>query len=235
MINMVNYLPTPKLEPPMLFALIFILFSQAGMAQSSDLYSLCQQKVRSGNYGERKYELLCKDHFQMPEPYMFRCMDWLKNGTFPTPADKTACRFFCESNKNWGPWYDFEIPYDLRTLFFRMRGLSRGNQCFIDQCPDFSGNYQNAAGEKKEVQVQKDQEGIFSLYQISGLPQIKANGETTKLEAPKTYRAYCSMKWLKIEFHQGGALEKTLTYQISGDTLEEIDSTKGNTTWKKIP
>jgi hypothetical protein len=219
----------------MFFALLFTFVSQLGLAQSEDLYSLCKQKVRAGNYGERKYELLCKDYFEMPEPYMFRCMDWLKNGSFPTPADKTACRFFCEGNKNWGPWYDFEIPFELRTLFFRMKVLSKSNQCFIDQCPDFSGNYKSDSGEEKEVRVQKDADGIFSIYRIGGLSEIKANGENIKIEAERSYRAYCSHRWLKVEFRQGDVLEKSITFKISGDTLEEADSLKGKTTWKKLP
>lgn len=113
--------------------LIISLASLTASAQSDEdvavLHASCVQAVDSGDYPNRNLEMLCNEYFELPSAYLVKCLRWVKKG-FPSEIDKKACRHFCQSSQNWGPWYDYALPYEVRTLFDVMKTLNKQQRCF---------------------------------------------------------------------------------------------------------
>lgn len=99
-------------------------------SRREELYKICQDKVSQMNYGSQKWQVLCSEQFDMPGPYLIKCATWLADHNFPSDVDSRACRFFCSSNTNWGPWYDYEVPYRLKEVIAELKRIHDHGRCF---------------------------------------------------------------------------------------------------------
>lgn len=217
------------MKPFLLCLTLSLTFTGATFAQETELYEVCRDKIAKGGYGSSDNERLCKEKFDMPDAYLVKCLDWVKKGNFPDPSDKIACRYYCRSNQNWGPWYDYEIPHELKPLLFTMKSLHDRNQCFIDICPDLSGIYENA-GRTLIVRSEKNEDG-FRSYQLNDEPPLLATGRTVDTGAGTSYQASCTHRSVEIARTTGEVtVKKTLT--LTAGQLEISDST-GKSRWTK--
>ena len=115
--------------------LIFYTASIAGAASLVDenqkaKYQACRESVEQGRYKSPVLEKLCVQEYDMPSPYLQKCLTWLRDKAFPTDIDKKSCQHFCEGNTNWGPWYDYEVPFMDKENFLIMKALNRAGKCF---------------------------------------------------------------------------------------------------------
>jgi hypothetical protein len=109
--------------------LIYSFLNTAHADQGRDLYDVCQGKVRAGNYGSSEWQRTCQEIFDMPDAYLVKCATWLAAHNFPSEVDTKACRLYCQQNERWGPWYDFEIPFELKVVTAELRRLHMYGKC----------------------------------------------------------------------------------------------------------
>jgi hypothetical protein len=110
-------------------------------SRREELYHICQTKISEMNFGSVRWETICSEQFDMPGPYLIKCATWVANRQFPTEVDKRACRFFCSRNDNWGPWYDFEIPYQLKEVILEMKRIQAHGRCFEGEAPQVARGF----------------------------------------------------------------------------------------------
>ncbi len=216
-----------------LFAALLLLPSVAfSMEPNEDLYKTCQEKVRNGSYGGPTYNKICEEHFNMPDPLLIKCIRWGKEKSFPNDLELRTCRFYCENNKDWGAWYDFEIPLELKESFRGFKGMHFTNRCFIDVCPALSGKYKEESGSLRTIESSRGE--MYRTYRMDGGEPLEATGYK-KLQGEESYRAYCSDKSLTVERFKGSNLIETKTLEIinaQGDLREK--SATGVKVLKKI-
>ena len=112
-----------------------LLLSAGALAASPELYRTCKSKVTNMSYGSEKWELACSEEYDMPDPYLIKCAVFVKNG-FPTSkeefaksVDKIACQTYCRNNNNWGPWFDYEISFELKDIVLEMKNRHGNGRC----------------------------------------------------------------------------------------------------------
>ncbi len=113
--------------------LIFFYFSWSQGAQDfsaeKSKYETCRESIQMGDYKSPHLEKYCAQEYDMPSPFLQKCLLWLRDKSFPSVVDKKSCQFFCESNSNWGPWYDYEIPFADKENFLAMKLLHLHEKC----------------------------------------------------------------------------------------------------------
>lgn len=208
---------------------LLLLSSSAWAGDQENLYRSCQEQVRAGAYLSRYYSMACPEYFQMPDPSLYKCLKILRDKN-AKPADFMECRYFCLNNRNWGPWYDFEIELEMKGTFEKLRGLYKNDQCFIDICPDLSGTYDS----ENSVQTIASTKGdIFRSYAFNGQAPLEATG--ARKFGANSYRAYCTDRSLTIEhFDDAGKVAAKTKFTVvnkDGDLKEE--SGEQSRLWKK--
>ena len=114
--------------------LVFAVLTISTMAsanESIELYQTCKERVTNMSYGSQQWEINCGEDFDMPKPYLIKCANFVKNG-FPDKIERASCQSFCEQNEKWGPWYDFELAYDIKEIVFEMKRRHSNRTCRAD-------------------------------------------------------------------------------------------------------